>query len=227
MTSSTTESRGRIVTLTLFGVIGVGASRSRAVQRATDILNLYLERRSPATHPHAIRYSHRDNPMKLSHLAAVILAAFAAFLLPFAPAAAAPQKILVFDFYFNNTSMEPTTPAEKARIEKIGDELRIDLQESKKYNVIPAKEKQLSSVPQAGKCDDDQVSAAKKAGIELVACPWVQKISNLILNLNIVIQNVKTEQFVDGGSVDIRGNTDDSWEHGLRFLLQEHVFQKP
>ncbi len=159
--------------------------------------------------------------MKLSP-AAVILA----FLLPFAHAEAAPQKIMVFDFYFDNTSLEPSSAAEKARIKTISNELRADLQKSKKYAVIAGKEEASSSEPQVGKCDDWRLAAAQKAGAELVACPWVQKVSNLILNINIVIQNAKTGQFVRGGSVDIRGNTDLSWDRGLRFLLEEHVFSQ-
>jgi len=163
--------------------------------------------------------------MKLSRLL-LRLVAIAALWLPLLPAAAAPQKILVFNFYFDNTSLEPTTAAEKARIQKISDELRSRLAASKQYDVVPGQEHNLLSVPQVGKCDDNQLAAAQKAGITLVACPWVQKVSNLILNLNIVIQNAKTGQFIKGGSVDIRGNTDESWQHGLRFLLREHVFRK-
>lgn len=158
--------------------------------------------------------------MRLSRIAAL-----PAFVLSFAHAEAAPQKIMVFDFYLDNTSMEPTSAAENARLKTISDELRADLQKSKKYDVSIGKDEQSSAMPQIGKCDDKQMSAAQKAGAELVACPWVQKVSNLILNLNIIIQNAKTGQAVRGGSVDIRGNTYVSWDRGLRFLLEEHVFQ--
>jgi hypothetical protein len=159
--------------------------------------------------------------MKLSYLAVL-----AAFLLPLTPAAAAPQKLMVFNFYFDNTSLEPTTPAETARLKMISNKLRADLEASKLYDVVPGKVADSISVPQVGKCSDDQLAAARKAGVALAGCPWIQKVSNLILNLNIVIQNAKTGQYVKGGSVDIRGNTDDSWEHGLNFLLQEHVFPR-
>jgi hypothetical protein len=51
----------------------------------------------------------------------------------------------------------------------------------------------------------------------------VQKVSDLILNINLVIEDAKTGKQVAGGSVDIRGNTDESWSRGLRFLFEEHV----
>jgi hypothetical protein len=66
---------------------------------------------------------------------------------------------------------------------------------------------------------------ARQAGAQLVAYCWVQKVSDLILNLNIVIEDAKTGRHIAGGSVDIRGNTDETWDRGVRYLLEEHVFQ--
>ena len=149
---------------------------------------------------------------------------FVALLCPFAPAQAAAPKTMVFEFYFDNTSPEPTSDAEKARIKTITDELRADLQSSKQYDVIKASEKPLTSVPDFSTCTSEQVDQAQKAGAELVACGWVQKVSNLILNLNLVIEETKTGKTLRGGSVDIRGNTGVSWDRGLKYLLDEHVF---
>ena len=39
-----------------------------------------------------------------------------------------------------------------------------------------------------------------------------------------IAQSAATGRLVKGGSVDIRGNTDESWDRGLKFLLEEHVF---
>ncbi|MGA3303965.1 MAG: DUF3280 domain-containing protein [Methylovirgula sp.] len=147
------------------------------------------------------------------------------FLLPFAPAEAAAPKTIVFEFYFDNTSPEPTTDAETARIKKISDELRTMLAASKQYDVIPGTVKPFTSVPDFSQCTGDEVQQAQKAGAQYVACGWVQKVSNLILNLNLIIQDSKTGKAVRGGSVDIRGNTDESWDRGLKYLLDEHVFQ--
>ena len=48
---------------------------------------------------------------------------------------------------------------------------------------------------------------------------WVQKVSNLILNINV---EVRTEAGATRyrGSVDIRGNTDESWLRGVRRLAE-------
>jgi hypothetical protein len=81
-------------------------------------------------------------------------------------------------------------------------------------------------VQDVGKCNNEELVAAQKAGAELVACGLVQKVSNLILNLNLIIENAKTGQQITGGSVDIRGNTDVSWYRDLRYLLSEHILVK-
>lgn len=147
----------------------------------------------------------------------------AALLLPIGCAEAAPAKLMVFDFYMDNTSMEATTTAETARLKRVSDELRSALQKSGQYEIAPGPNVSSASVQSLGKCSDEQRAAATKAGFTLVACPWVQKVSDLILNLNIFIENLKTGQAVKGGSIDIRGNSDDSWDHGVRYLVKEHV----
>lgn len=147
----------------------------------------------------------------------------AALFLPIGCAEAAPAKLMVFDFYMDNTSMEATTTAETARLKRVSDELRSTLQKSEQYEIAPGPNVPSASVQSLGKCSDEQRAAATKAGFTLVACPWVQKVSDLILNLNIFIENLKTGQAVKGGSIDIRGNSDDSWDHGVRYLVKEHV----
>jgi len=48
---------------------------------------------------------------------------------------------------------------------------------------------------------------------------WVQKVSNLILNLNIEVRDSDSGEALYTTSVDIRGNTDESWLRGVRRLV--------
>ena len=48
----------------------------------------------------------------------------------------------------------------------------------------------------------------------------MQKVSNLILNINLQLRDVATGKLVQAASTDIRGNTDESWEHGIRYLIK-------
>lgn len=164
--------------------------------------------------------------MRLLCSAAVIgLTALGCVLCDNTPAAADNAKIIVFDFYFDNTSLEPTSAAESARLKTVSDDLRSDLQKSGRYDVISGSGTRLTSVPNFSQCADEQLAAAEKAGATQAACGWVQKVSNLILNLNLIIEDVKTHKALKGGSVDIRGNTDESWKRGLAYLVKEHVLE--
>ena len=51
----------------------------------------------------------------------------------------------------------------------------------------------------------------------------VQKVSNLILNMNIYLRDVHTGQIVTAVSADLRGNTDESWSRAMSYLLRNRL----
>ena len=51
----------------------------------------------------------------------------------------------------------------------------------------------------------------------------VQKVSNLILNINVYLRDVRTGRLVTAASVDMRGNTDESWSRATRYLIRERL----
>ena len=55
----------------------------------------------------------------------------------------------------------------------------------------------------------------------------VQKISNLILNINVTIRDLHDGRALRAGSVDIRGNTDESWSRGMSYLVRNRLFDPP
>jgi hypothetical protein len=55
----------------------------------------------------------------------------------------------------------------------------------------------------------------------------VQKVSNLILNVNLQIREVASGRLVQSGSVDIRGNTDESWRRGTVYLMEHRILPSP
>ena len=159
-----------------------------------------------------------------------LLGALAFLLIPLlgaAPARAdAPPRIAVFDFEMVNTSMLPTTPEEQERLRRLGEQLRTTLQQSGKYQVVDTAPVRAEVTDAGGilKCNGCEQDLARKLGATELAYGWVQKVSNLILNINVVIAQASDGKQLKGGSVDIRGNTDESWNRGLKFLLEEHVF---
>jgi hypothetical protein len=79
-------------------------------------------------------------------------------------------------------------------------------------------------------CNGCELDIAGTLGAELVAVGWVQKVSNLIINLNLGIKRVANGRTLVIRSVDLRGNTDESWQRAARRLANdvlEHAPREP
>lgn len=139
--------------------------------------------------------------------------------------AAEPQRIAVFDFSLLNTSPAATTDVEQARLQRLSDQLRHEL--AARFTVVDAAPEQAKKVEARSirGCNGCELDIARSLGVDEVAYGWVQKVSNLILNINLVIEDAHTGKTLRADSVDIRGNTDESWTRGLHYLLNERLFR--
>ncbi len=142
--------------------------------------------------------------------------------------AADVPRIAVFDFDIINTSLEPTTPVEQERARQLGAQLRAMLAGSLKYDVvdIATLRPRIAAGTEIRNCNGCERDLARLLGADLAAVAWVQKVSNLILNVNVVIEDAKTGAKLAGGSVDIRGNTDESWQRGLSYLVRNQILDR-
>jgi Protein of unknown function (DUF2380) len=144
------------------------------------------------------------------------------------PAHADPLKVAVFDFELVDTSlqgeMDGPRADEQRRLMDAGDRLRKALAESGKFVVLdiaPVHVAAHSSHLQAcGGCD---VKFAQQIGADLAITGVVQKVSNLILNMNVYLRDTHTGQLVTSMSADFRGNTDESWARTMSFLLRNRL----
>ncbi|HEX7565841.1 MAG TPA: DUF3280 domain-containing protein [Bradyrhizobium sp.] len=133
-------------------------------------------------------------------------------------------RVAIFDFELIDTSLEGATNGpradETARLARLGDQLRNLVIESGKLEVIdiaPVRtEAHEASLQACGGCDAD---FARELGAEVSITGTVQKVSNLILNINLYARVVATREPLVAMSVDIRGNTDESWSRGLEYLV--------
>jgi Protein of unknown function (DUF2380) len=48
-----------------------------------------------------------------------------------------------------------------------------------------------------------------------------------MLNVNVVIRDAATREQMFAGNVDIRGNTDESWRRGVRYLVKNRLLEEP
>lgn len=141
-------------------------------------------------------------------------------------AAAEPPRLAVFDFTLTNTSGPSASPEELARLQLLSAALKADL--AKRYELVDTEKLQpaLAGVVSIRGCNGCELDLARGVGAQQVAYGWVQKVSNLILNINLVIEDVASGRTLHAGSVDIRGNTDESWTRGLKYLLHQRMFRE-
>ena len=69
------------------------------------------------------------------------------------------------------------------------------------------------------------VPRAEPTGARKAITGTVQKVSNLILNINLYIRDVETKELDQVMSVDIRGNTDQSWSRGVSWLVRNRILK--
>lgn len=84
---------------------------------------------------------------------------------------------------------------------------------------------ELANTVNPADCYGCEVRMAAKLGADYVLVGEVQKVSNLILAMNLVMRDVRTAEMVRGMSVDIRSNTDETWLRGVRYILKNHFFK--
>ena len=138
------------------------------------------------------------------------------------------RSLAVLDFELVDEQNNPLTKAAQLlRLAQATGQIQRELAERGLYRVIDA-------APSAGlqaslrnqqeylyRCDDCADQVGRLLGVELVMATWVQKVSELILNLNVQIYDVKAQQVLLSKSVDMRGNDDTSWTRAVRYLVRD------
>jgi hypothetical protein len=143
-------------------------------------------------------------------------------------AGAAQQFAAVFDFEFMDSSLEGELkgkrPDEQARLADISRQLRTRMGESGRFTLVDiapvAAQARASNLQACGACD---VRLAGQVGAELAVTGTVQKVSNLILNMNIYVRDVATGKLIGAMSADMRGNTEESWSRTLDWLVRNRL----
>lgn len=158
--------------------------------------------------------------MKPLWLAVVVLALL--------PAAGAPARsaetLALLPFALENTSLEPDRPDELARTAMLGEVVSARLRQAD-YELVDTAPVagEVAALSSVRGCNGCELAFGRKLDASQVAFGWVQKVSNLILNINLVVRDVHSGRLLAAGSVDIRGNTDESWRRGAVYLLDHRI----
>lgn len=166
-------------------------------------------------------------------LATISGALFAVFALVvgfgMSPAIAADPKSTAMLGVFlqnDNEGYEPTSDAERARMEALETQFKSMLEGSGDYTFVPMTPEikaQIDKGQMVGECGGCEIGYGKALGASKIAWVRVQKISNLIMNLNVYIADVATNRMLFLHSVDIRGNSDESWNRSMSYLLKNYM----
>lgn len=146
--------------------------------------------------------------------------------------AEAATRVAVFPFELFDTSVEASLagprPEEAHRLTLITEDLRRTLAE-KGYEVLDLTPEN-ASIEEASpfrNCNSCELRIARRLGADIEVIGLVQKVSNLILNINFQLRDVADGKVLRAGSVDIRNNTDESWQRGISYLMRNRLFDPP
>jgi hypothetical protein len=68
------------------------------------------------------------------------------------------------------------------------------------------------------KCDGCEVPIAQKAGADIAVTGFVDKWSDALISIQLFVRDVPSGKVTKAMSAEVRGNTDELWLHGIRWL---------
>jgi hypothetical protein len=139
--------------------------------------------------------------------------------------ASAAQSAAIFPFEIIDTSGEEPMAGRGARLETATEVLVQSLAKSGLYSpvdltLLAAKVKATSP---RYRCGDCFLPLAREAGAAVAVVPLAHKISTLITTMDIWIFDAATGNTIVHASGQIRGDTDEAYAHGVRFLVRNRI----
>jgi Protein of unknown function (DUF2380) len=155
------------------------------------------------------------------------LALFLLVLFPWSSAPAAQRTILILNFEIEDDMLAQGAPVDVSENERrlvlahgvmtevFKERAVFGLANKSSVDAMIANIRQSQALHTCNGCE---IEIARQAGADYVLVGWVQKVSNLILNVNAGIKDVKSGEYLLTRSVDLRGNTDSSWIRAVKRL---------
>lgn len=143
----------------------------------------------------------------------------------------APGRVAFFGVQFVDMSTEGAMNGiradETARTEMASAYVAKDMTE-RGFQLVPMDPvaERLKTIANPADCNGCDTALAQELGADYALTGEVRKISNLILSIELNLRDAETGQTLRAGTVDIRGNTDESWQRGFSYLLRNLIFRK-
>ena len=144
----------------------------------------------------------------------------------------AGPKAAIFPFELIDVSIEGEIAghrAEEGRLAVVTEELRRLAARDGGYELVDLSEfaAEIEKAAPLHKCGGCEADIARHAGADLAITGTVHKISNLILGVTIQVRDASSGKPNRILQADIRGNTDESWLRGIRWLVANRLLTPP
>lgn len=150
------------------------------------------------------------------------------------PTADSPRTLLMLPFDMVDSSLQGEMnhgplEADIARLERTQGVVRRALSDRDEFRLVDAAPvtEDIAQARQSYRylyeCNGCEIDLGRAAGAELVLTGWVQKVSNLIININATLYDVQRGKAIAGASVDMRGNTDRTWRAAALYLVNHSL----
>ena len=169
----------------------------------------------------------------LTRLLAVVLS-LAVSCSPALSAEHAALRVAVLDIELMKADYLPDagriTPEERQRLDIVAELIREGLR-AEGFDAVPA-DATRSAILAADpgqylhQCNGCERAIARALEADWVAVGWIQIVSYLIVNLNVVVLDVESGVPVGHAFVDLRGNTERSWRRATVYLLDNILLER-
>lgn len=140
-----------------------------------------------------------------------------------------PDSAAWFGLHFIDTSTEGAINGVRAdetrRIEMAEAVIAEDLR-NRGFTLLEPPAEQVAGIKNPTQSNGSDSRIARELGAHYAISGEVQKVSNLILSLNLYVRDAASGDTVRAGVVDIRGNTDESFRRGYLYLLKNIIFRE-
>ena len=144
-----------------------------------------------------------------------------------APSAEGTERVAVLDIELLKADYLPDadriTPEERRRLDMIAGLVRDRLRSEGYESVSAVQTRAAIETANHGQylhqCNGCERDIARELGADWVVVGWIQIVSYLIVNLNVMVIDVESGDSIARAFVDLRGNTERSWRRATRYLL--------
>ncbi len=117
------------------------------------------------------------------------------------------------------------SPAEQERLKKANAELAKLIEADGRYDLVDIAPftADIEAAQPISECNGCEIRIGTEAGADLMMVSVLNKISETHLSLTVSLVDVAKKGVVSNSSVLIQGNTDESWQHGVRWLARNRL----